>query len=182
MQFKDNMALLAEAASLDIKQNSELNLERDAVKSAYKSIGECADVINHTAETVPVFRTTNNEYYTEMNYLVPFMQDNDIKSVAKALDAVAEANGLQAKSVGLFVESEAAVMSMLEKAAEKSKATGNKAVEKKAVEKVAKSQKVVDKLTASGYKVAKKKDVEACPKCGKKKCVCKECDTPNGKC
>ena len=83
------------------------------------------------------------------------MTSNGITSVAEALNNVAQVNGLQEKAVGLLIESDDQVKSMINKAAKK----GSKAKER-ALDKVKKATKLPEKLKKEGFSVKKKKSVK----------------------
>lgn len=179
MDIKSNLQILSEAAAVDLKNSTAGVLKADAVKEAYAQIEECIEPTVTEAADVVVTQTGDNRFYTEMTALAPFMMDAGIKSIGKALDMVAEANGLEPKEVGLIVDSQAYVESTIDNATAKAKATGNYKILENAVAKVHKNNQIVTKLLSEGYKVAKKNsESKVCPKCGKATCKC-ECDGAN---
>jgi hypothetical protein len=176
MDIKSNLQILSEAAAVDLKNSTAGVLKADAVKEAYSNIEECIEPTVTEAADVVVTQTGDNRYYTEMTALAPFMMDAGIKSIAKALDMVAEANGLEPKEVGLIVDSQEYIESTIDSATAKAKSTGNYKILENAVAKVHKNNQIIAKLLSEGYKVAKKNsESKVCPKCGKAKCKC-ECD------
>ncbi len=174
MDIKSNLTILAEAAASDIKANSSASLKLDTVKEAYGAI----PTINEPAVTEAadvIVNDTRDGYYVEMVNLAPFMMDSGIKSISKALDIVAEANGLEPKTIGLVVDSQANIEATLEAAQKRAKETGNYKLVENAISKVNKNNVLIKRLLSEGYKVAKKsEDSKVCPKCGKAKCKC-EC-------
>ena len=175
MDIKSNLQILSEAAAVDLKNSTAGVLKADAVKEAYSNIEECIEPTVTEAADVVVTQTGDNRYYTEMTALAPFMMDAGIKSIAKALDMVAEANGLEPKEVGLVVDSQAYIESTIDNATAKAKSTGNYKILENAVAKVHKNNQIIAKLLSEGYKVAKKNsESKVCPKCGKaeSKCEC----------
>jgi enolase len=109
----------------------------------------------------------NDKYYTEMNFLHPFMKSNNIKTITEALDEVARANRLPVKSVGLLIEAENTVDANIAKAIE----SGNCKKKESALAKVSKAVGIADKLKKNGYDVKKKKPTK-CPECGQINCSC----------
>jgi hypothetical protein len=92
---------------------------------------------------------------------------------------VAEANGLEPKSVGLIIDSQDTVSRMLYESTAKAKRTGNDKIRENAISKVNKNIAIAKRLMSEGYKVAKKRsDAKVCDKCGKAKGKC-ECDGAN---
>ena len=169
MFIKDPYNLLAEAASMDLENDTSMALTESQVNSVLESIDEVDEDIVYTAEMVSVIRV-GNDYLTEMNSLYPYMQSNDITSVAEALNNVAKVNGLQEKAVGLLIESDAKVKNMVDEAAKK-----GTSAKKKALDKVKKATKLPAKLKKEGFPVKKKKSKtakdEACAKEGCKTAV-----------
>lgn len=151
MFFKDNMTLLAECAVADLGRNTETLVKESRIISSYDAIEEAAEEIVYAAEMVPVTRV-GNDLLTEMQYIAPYMQNNEITSVAEALNNIARANGLPDKSVGLLVESQECVTRMISEALKKGKSTGDAMLAK-----VKKGESLIDKLKTKGFTVKKKK-------------------------
>jgi len=179
MNIKTNIQLLSEAAAIDNELKTDANYTLDTVKEAYKVIPEVPEAIVTEAADVVVTQLSNGDYYCEMVNLAPFMIDAGINNIAEALDLVASAYNLPEKSVGLVIESQERIDSMLEAARKSSQEKKNPKIMKKAADKVNKNNAVAAKLMKQGYKVAKKNaSSKVCPKCGKVstkcKCVIKE--------
>ena len=116
----------------------------------------------------------DGEFYTEMQYIAPYMQNNDIANIAEALDNIAYANNLNKHAVGLIVESQECVTSKIKEA------LANKNF--KFLGKVKKGEDLASRLKSNGFKVKKKKSsknestgfieseskkgVKCCPECG----------------
>ena len=183
MTYKDSLTLLAEAAEIDIAATAEGAINESAVLSRYDDIEEISEEVSYPAEAVPVIGI-NGEAFTEMQYLAPFMTNNDITSVEEALDIIANANSMQPKSVGLLVESQECVTDKINEALGK----GKKA-HKSVLDKITKGEKLTSKLKKDGYNVKKKKSKkhksakgkrkyitkegkQVCPECGKYPCEC----------
>ena len=178
MDIKTNMALLAEAAAIDANLNIVNEANVDAVRESYNSIPECVGITVTEAADV-VVTPVAGDYFVEMTNLAPFLLDSGIRSVSKALDMVAEANGLEPKSVGLIIDSQDTVSRMLYESTAKAKRTGNDKIRENAISKVSKNIAIAKRLMSEGYKVAKKRsDAKVCDKCGKAKGKC-ECDGAN---
>ena len=160
----DPFNVLVEAANNDIMTDTKMAIRESEIVSRYTDIEELAEPIMITAEMVTVVNV-NGEFFTEMQFLAPYMKCNKIKSVAEAITNVCEANNLPNGSIGLLVESQECVTDVIEKALDK----GPKA-KKKALEKVGKVENLIDKIKSKGIKVKKKS--KKCPKCGKEECVC----------
>ena len=194
MNIKSNIQLLAEAAAADLQINTQAVVELDAIKESYNSIPTAEGYCVTEASDV-IVNKIGNGYYVEMVNLSPFMLDSGITTIAKALNLVAEANGLPAKSVGLVIDSQESVNGMLANSDARAKSTGNTKIRENAVAKIQKNIAIANKLISEGYKVVKKGDKKdkntVCPDCGKAKCKCecggscgkgskKECDVPSG--
>lgn len=178
MDIKTNMALLAEAAAIDANLNIVNEANVDAVRESYNSIPECVGITVTEAADV-VVTPVAGDYFVEMTNLAPFLLDSGIRSVSKALDMVAEANGLEPKSVGLIIDSQDTVSRMLYESTAKARKTGNDKIRENAISKVSKNIAIAKRLMSEGYKVAKKRsDAKVCDKCGKAKGKC-ECDGAN---
>ena len=178
MDIKTNMALLAEAAAIDANLNIVNEANVDAVRESYNSIPECVGITVTEAADV-VVTPVAGDYFVEMTNLAPFLLDSGIRSVSKALDMVAEANGLAPKSVGLIIDSQDTVSRMLYESTAKARKTGNDKIRENAISKVSKNIAIAKRLMSEGYKVAKKRsDAKVCDKCGKAKGKC-ECDGAN---
>lgn len=178
MDIKTNMALLAEAAAIDANLNIVNEANVDAVRESYNNIPECVGITVTEAADV-VVTPVAGDYFVEMTNLAPFLLDSGIRSVSKALDMVAEANGLEPKSVGLIIDSQDTVSRMLYESTAKARKTGNDKIRENAISKVSKNIAIAKRLMSEGYKVAKKRsDAKVCDKCGKAKGKC-ECDGAN---
>ena len=149
--IKDSFSILAECAAIDLPDTQRIVKESE-VRTGYSDIEEAAGNYNVTAEMVPVVQI-ENEYFTEAQLLAPFMRDADIKSMAEALNAVAEANNLPEKSVGLLIESKCSVNSLIEKACAK----GTKA-ENAIMDKINKATELAKDLKSKGFPVKRKAD------------------------
>lgn len=149
--IKNPINILAECAASDIKSTSEI-VKESAVRSYYNNIEEAEELVTSSAEMVPVIKI-GESYYTETNYLAPFMRDHNIKSIAEALSAVSKANDLDDKDVGLLVEPKECVSSMIEKACK----CENSKVKDNVLNKVDKANKLIKNLKDKGYKVKAKK-------------------------
>ena len=151
--IKEPLSLLAECAMTDMRTDTESLYTESQIKTAYNSVDE---IVNEDfkwgADTVPVMTFKDGTMLTEMNYLAPYMRDNEITSVEEALNDVATANRLQPKQVGLLVESQECVDSMIDQAIAK----GGKQ-KTKTFDKLFKGQSLIDKLKKKGYPVKKKK-------------------------
>ena len=154
MFIRDTYGLLAEAAAMDLEANTSAALTESQINNVMESIEEVSEDIVYTAEMVSVIKV-GDDYLTEMNALYPYMTSNGITSVAEALNNVAQVNGLQEKAVGLLIESDDQVKSMINKAAKK----GSKAKER-VLDKVKKATKLPQKLKKEGFPVKKKKSVK----------------------
>jgi hypothetical protein len=117
--IKDTFSILAECAAIDLPDTQRVVRESE-VRVGYEDIEEAADYYCITAEMVPVIQI-GNEFYTEAQLLAPFMRDAGIKSMMEALDCIAEANNLPAKSVGLLIESSKSVSDIIDKHVKDSK-------------------------------------------------------------
>lgn len=176
MFIKDPYSLLAEAASMDLSVNTSVALTESQVNTIMESFDEVSEDVVYTAEMVSVVQV-GGDYLVEMNALYPYMQSNNITSVAEALNNVAAVNGLQEKAVGLLIESDDRTAEMIQEACKK----GGKAKEK-ALDKIKKATKIPAKLKKEGFPVKKKKGKEsakdeACAKEGCKSEGCKKEET-----
>lgn len=176
MFIKDPYSLLAEAASMDLSVNTSVALTESQVNTIMESFDEVSEDVVYTAEMVSVVKV-GGDYLVEMNALYPYMQSNNITSVAEALNNVAAVNGLQEKAVGLLIESDDRTAEMIQEACKK----GGKAKEK-ALDKIKKATKIPVKLKKEGFPVKKKKSKgsakdEACAKEGCKSEGCKKEET-----
>ena len=178
MNIKSNVMLLAEMAEIDNQIKHEAEVDVNTVMEAYNAVPECVgETVTEAADVVVT--PVGDDYYVEMTNLAPFMLDSGIKSVAKSLDMVAEANGLEPKSVGLVVESKSAVDTMLNNAKIRANKMGNKKILENAITKVEKNNNIIKNLMNEGYKVcAKREGCKVCPKCGKSESKC-ECGDAN---
>ena len=174
MDIKSNLQLLSEAAAFETKANKATELKYERVREAYAAIPEVIEPAVTEAADV-IVNAIGNDYYVEMVNLAPFMMDSGIKNIGEALDLVASANELPAKSVGIVVESQAYVDSMLKKAYSNAKARGNNKIFENALSKLNSNNVVIARLMHEGYKVVKKSPAsKVCSKCGKVKCGCTE--------
>lgn len=148
--IKDTFSILAECAAIDLPDTKRVVRESE-VRFGYESIAEATSDYKFTAEMVPVVEL-DGKYYTEAQCLAPFMRDAGIRSMMEALDAVAAANNLCAKSVGLLVESCCKVNEMIEKACQKESGKAKDAV----MEKVGKATELAKTLESAGYPVRRK--------------------------
>lgn len=149
--IKDSFSILAECAAVDFADTKRSVIESE-IRSAYSDIEEASIPYAVCAEMVPVVQI-DGEYYTEASFMAPFMRDAGIKSMIEALNLIAEANKLPAKSVGLLVESDCAVSEMIERACQKESTKAKDAV----MNKVGKATDLVKGLKDKGYPVKKKK-------------------------
>jgi len=147
--IKDTFSILAECAAIDLPDTARVVRESE-VRTAYGDIEEAESNYTATVEMVPVVQIGEG-YYTESQFLAPFMRDAGIRSMAEALDVVAEANKLPAKSIGLLIESEASVNAMIEKACCK----GTKAKDA-VMDKIGKATDLVKDLKSKGFPVKRK--------------------------
>lgn len=164
---KNAMDLLIESAEIDLKTNTKSVVKESTVRSGYSSISEASKTIIYGPEVVPVIQVDDG-YYTEMNFLYPFMSSNGIKSIVEALNYVAEANNLSKGDVGLLIESEGDVNECINKALE----SGNSKKKDNILTKISKTIDLSNKLKGNGIKVKKKKSEYKCPKCNKAESAC----------
>ena len=150
--IKDSFSILAECAAIDLPDTRRVVRESE-VRSAYENIEEVTTSYAATAEMIPVVKI-DNEYFTEAQFMAPFMRDAGIRSMTEALDCIAEANGLPAKSVGLLVESNCSVSGMIEKACQKESGKAKDAI----MDKVDKAANLAKNLKSKGYPVKRKAD------------------------
>lgn len=162
MFLKDPYSMLAEAADMDLSISTSTALTESQINTVMESFDEVDEDVVYTAEMVSVIKV-GDDYLTEMNSIYPYMQSNGITSVAEALNDVARINGLQEKSVGLLIDSDDKIESMMEAAKKK----GGKAKEG-ALDKIKKATKIPAKLKKEGFPVKKKKSCkkEGCAKEG----------------
>lgn len=168
MKIDNPFNLLLEAAASDISANTEGNITESAILKRINSIEECSRHIVIGAEAVPVFNV-DECYLVEMNSIAGYMKSTGIKSIMEALDNICEANNLEPYSVGLLVESDDEIRSMLEKANAKCKKDGNKKAKNAMLDKIKKSTDITDKLKKNGYPVKKKKSGSPKDECGDSK-------------
>lgn len=147
--IKDSFSILAECAAIDLPDTRRVVRESE-VRNEYDNIEEAAGTYSITAEMVPVVQLENG-YFTEAQLLAPFMRDAGIKSMAEALDCVAEANELEPKSVGLLIESKCSINEMIQKASGK----GPKAKDS-VMDKIDKATGLVKNLKSNGFNVKRK--------------------------
>lgn len=156
MKIDNPFNLLSEAAIGDIQANTEGAITEAQIMSRINSIEELEESVVITAEMVPVISVAE-DYLVEMNSIAGYMQSNGITTIAEALDNVASVNGLNKFDVGLLIESDDYIRTMMEKADEKCKKDGDKKAKNKILDKIKKSTDVTEKLKKAGYKVKKKK-------------------------
>ena len=156
MLFKDPITLLAECADYDLNANIELSIDEAQLLSAYSNIEEVTEEVHYAPEMVPVINIAG-EYYTEMQYIAPYMQANKINSVAEALNNIARANSLDEQAVGLLIESQECVTDKI------NEALGKKNT--KFLGKVKKGEELAEKLKKNGFNVKKKKSCSKNKKC-----------------
>lgn len=145
--IKDAYTLLSEAALLE--SDTEAIVTENEIMQRLNDIEEVSEEVVITAEMVSVI-SVGEDYLVEINNLVPYMKSNGITSVAEALDNISEANNLEAKAVGLLMESDEETKKLVDNA--KTKANKNKLLDK-----IKKSTDLSDNLKKNGYKVKKKK-------------------------
>lgn len=150
--IKDSFSILAECAAIDLPDTRRVVRESE-VRSDYENIEEAAENYLASAEMVPVVQI-GDEYYTEAQFMAPFMRDAEIRSMIEALDCIAEVNNLPAKSVGLLVENNCKVSEMIEKACQNESSKAKDAV----MNKVGKATDFVKNLKSKGYPVKRKPD------------------------
>lgn len=168
---KDSLSLLIECAESDLKTDTKSIIRESSIRSGYESIPKASQAIRYDANIIPVI-SLDGGYYTEMNFLYPFMQSNGIKSISEALDLVAEANKLPKNAVGLLIESCDNVNGCIDEALKK----GGKAKDS-VFNKISKALDLKDKLKAKGKSVKTKKECgDVCSECGKpiNECTCKK--------
>lgn len=165
---KDPLSLLVEASSIDMKRSSRSILNESTIRSNYDRIEEASSAVYYGPQIVPVVEI-DGKYYTEMNFLYPYMKSAKISSIEEALNNVAIANNLEERSVGLLIESGDNVTKCINKAIE----SADPKKEKSVLDRVGKAINISDKLKSKGIDVKKKKSTK-CPKCGKDECKC-EC-------
>lgn len=165
---KNAMDILVEAASVDLQSNQHQVIKESNVISGYRSIPEASHPIVYGPEVVPIVNIDGG-YYTEMNFLYPFMETNGIKSIDEALDYVAESNNVS--DVGLLVMSESDVTECINKCLEE----GGQKKKETALDKFAKVVGLKDKFASKGVsrKLMRKKSGKKCAACKHFPCVCK---------
>ena len=165
---KNALDILVEAASTDLQSNQHQIIKESNIMSGYRSIPEASHPIIYGPEVVPIV-DVDGGYYTEMNFLYPFMETNGIKSIDEALKYVAESNNVP--DVGLLVMSESDVSECINKALEE----GGQRKKETALDKFAKVVGLKNNLiTKSGKKkIMRKKSGKKCPACNHFPCVCK---------
>lgn len=153
--IKDSLSILAECANIDLP-NTRRIVNESQIRYEYSNIEEASEVYKASPEMVPVVNI-EGEYYTEAQFMAPFMRDYNVKSMAEALNIIAEANGLPEKSVGLLIESECAINEMIDKVAKKEKETGNSKAKNAVMQKVDKAANLAKSLKDKGFPVKRKK-------------------------
>ena len=150
--IKDSFSILAECAAIDLP-DTERYVRESEIRSEYESIEETSEFYAVAAEMVPVVQI-EGQYFTEAQFLAPFMRDAEIKSMTEALDCIAAANNLPERSVGLLIESNCSVSAMIEKACN----SGSNKIKDAVMNKVDKASELAKNLKSKGYPVKKKKD------------------------
>ena len=150
--IKDSFSILAECAAIDLPDTRRIVRESE-VKSDYENIEEVSMYYEACAEIIPVIEM-DGQYFTEAQFLAPFMRDAGVRSMTEALDCIAEANNLPPKSVGLLIESKGGVSEMIEKACQKESCKAKDAV----MDKIDKATSLVKNLKSKGYPVKCKSD------------------------
>lgn len=146
---KSELGYLAEMAAYDLYHDEESVLTEGQIRHTLNQFSTCD--VTFTPIMTPVVKLDEADaYVTDVRYLVPFMESYGIKSVAEALDMVAEANDLPPKSVGI-------IETAGEKEIEEAKRTKNPKTKNALLDKLAKSVDLSKKLKDKGYPVAKKK-------------------------
>lgn len=161
---KDPLSLLIEASDIDLKRNTKVAVRESTVRSSYENIEEAAEPVYYGPDVVPVIKI-GNEFFTEMNFLHPYMKSEGITSIAEALNNVSETNGLGKGSVGLLIESDGCVSDCINKAIE----SCNPKKENSILNKVDKAVGVAKALKDKGINVKKKKSTECDGSCKKGK-------------
>ena len=169
---KDPMSLLIESADIDLRSNTNMIMRESTALSNYATLESASQPVVYTAEMVPVVQMDDG-FYTEMNFLHPYMKSSGIKSIANALDNVAFVNGLHENAVGLLIESDQSVTDAINAAID----SGSEKKKKAVIAKINKSKAIADKLAEAGIKVKKKCDEGCCGKgCAEEGCE-NECGT-----
>lgn len=70
---KDSLSLLIEASEADLRRNTRRAISESVVRSGYDRIEEAAEPVYYGPEIVPVVNI-QGEYFTEMNFLHPYMK------------------------------------------------------------------------------------------------------------
>lgn len=153
--IKDSLSILAECATIDLA-NTRRAVNESQIRTEYSKIEEASEVYKASPEMVPIVNI-EDEYYTEAQFIAPFMRDYNVKSIAEALDILAAANNLPEKSVGLLIESECAINEMINKAAKKEKETGNSKAKDAVMQKIDKAENLAKSLKDKGFPVKRKK-------------------------
>lgn len=148
---KDSLSLLIEAGAVDINNDTKSVVRESTIRKGYNQIESVSEEFIYGPEMVPVV-SINNELFTEMNFLKPYMDTNGIRSISEALNNVAEANGLSECSVGLLIESDGGVDECISKALE----SGSPKKKENVFDKIGKAIDITDTLKKKGIKVKKK--------------------------
>ena len=165
---KNALDILVEAAGVDLQSNQQQVIKESNIMSSYRAIPEASHPIIYGPEVVPIVEMDGG-YYTEMNFLYPFMETNGIKSIDEALKYVAESNNVQ--DVGIFVMSESDVSECIQNAFNE----GGQKKKETALDKFAKVVGLKNSLiTKNGKKkIMRKKSGKKCPACNHYPCICK---------
>ena len=124
MLTKSYTDIIKEAASLE--EFSVSNVVEDELKHACR---ECIkdipvvskEVVGYSASLVPVF-ANEGAYYIDLPDLVKYMDSTEVSDIKEAMEDVAEANNLSVEEMSLVLESREYMESVIESAAEISKA------------------------------------------------------------
>lgn len=128
----------------------------DELEDEMDDIEELEESIRYTAEMVPVIEHetyTGTNYLVEMDMLAKFMTGAGVTDVPKALDMIAECNGLERKYMALLIESDDVVAELIEEAKNEKRAKGKS----KKLGVLDADKKLLKGLKLKGIKVVKKK-------------------------
>lgn len=150
--IKPAFQILSESAEVDINKSTTLAIKENTINKVFASVEESGEEMIVSAAMVPVVENAG-DHLADLQYVSAFMELASVKSIAEALDLIAEANNLPEKSVGLHLDYEGYI-STIQEAASKAK---DKNAKEKILDKASKVADVVDNLKKKGYKVKKKK-------------------------
>lgn len=157
---KDSMSLLIESSEADLLSNTKSVVAESTIRSGYSNIEEASEEIVYAPEMVTVVKV-GNEFFTEMNFLYPYMKTNDISSIAEALNNVAAANNMPDNSIGLLIESDCDVEQCICKAVE----SCNQKKKDGVLNKISKAIGLTKSLKGKGINVKKKKSCKKNKSC-----------------